>query len=97
MGLELFDAAPTLGALLPKIVRSYALDAYDYGSHGPGRQGCNVERFLGDVAELNVQEYSAVGLGMDVRMEGRGMAGAGLLVDERYVHLSVISDAGPEA
>jgi hypothetical protein len=92
MGLELFDAAPTLGALLPKIVRSYALDAYDYGSHGPGRHGCNVERFLGDVAELHLQEYPAIGLGRDVRMEGRGMAGAGLQVDGRYVHLSVLAD-----
>jgi hypothetical protein len=95
LGLELFDAPATLGAMLPKIVRSYALDAYDYGRRRPGRQGCDVEQFLAGVVELQLHDYPAVGLGTDVRMEGRGMAGGALLLEDRYVHLSVFADGGP--
>ncbi len=93
MGLELFDAPATLGALFPKIVRSYALDALDDARSAPKDPEDKLDPFLDHVAALEMQEYPALGLGKDVRMEGPGIAGAGLVLDDRYVHLSVLADS----
>jgi len=91
IGLELFDATKTLQALLPKIVRSYAIDACDSRGRVPRRAAMDVEQFTSAVTQVESSEYPTIGLGKTVRMEGRGLAGAGLLVDDRYVHLSILA------
>jgi len=91
-GLEQFDAASTFRTIQPKLVRSHALDALDctrprtavFAAESP-------ETFLHAVALLRSREYPAVGLGRELRLEGPSLVGAGLIVDGRTVHLSVLA------
>lgn len=91
VGMDLFDAAPPLRALLPKLVRSYALDAIELaGGKGAGASAPTKEvaaAFLGDVATAPVESFAAVGLGEDLRLTGEAVAGACLAVDGKVVHL----------
>lgn len=91
VGMDLFDAAAPLRALLPKLVRSYALDAIELARgkdsevKSPAKEA--VAAFLGDVATAPVESFAAVGLGEDLRLTGEAVAGAGLAVDGKVVHL----------
>jgi hypothetical protein len=101
-GLDLFDSPVTLRKLLPKLVRSYALDAIDAGAgvpkDGPARTrrpaaGLRqaAELFLRLVAEADAKSMRAVGLGTDVRLVAAAIAGAALVHDGRVVHLSAFA------
>ena len=91
-GLEQFDAAQTFRTIQPKLVRSHALDALDRA-----RQRTAVfptedpKTFLHAVAQLRSSEHPAVGLGREQRLEGPSLVGAGIIVDNRTVHLSVLA------
>lgn len=87
-GLDLFDKETTLAKVLPKLVRSFALDAVEDSSDQ--KRGASVERatqFVGLVAQAGVEQFSAVGLGEDLRLFGRAVSGGGLNVDGAIVHL----------
>ena len=97
VGFDLFDDTATCRKLLPKLVRSYAVDAIDLrnasGSsqrNGPGRTPIThlVPGFLAAIGAAPQRRVSAVGLGDDVRLSGSGLVGAALVVDDRVVHLS---------
>jgi hypothetical protein len=89
MGLELLDHPETMRKLLPKLVRSYGLDAVAsrvvLREPPPVR---SVKEFVDEVAGADTRSMDAVGLGRDVRLTGRGLAGGGLIHDDRLVHLS---------
>ncbi len=91
-GFDLFDHASTLSAMLPKLVRSYAVEALGVPSNGcrrPGRK--RAAAFLRRVAEAEVEGYPALGLGTDVRLTGRGVVAGGLVHDGRLVHLAAFA------
>jgi hypothetical protein len=89
VGAELFDCQETCRALLPKIIRSYALDAID--PRHAANQPFDAEaprRFLRKIADAPTREAPAVGDGTDVRFDNAsGIAGGALLARERIVHL----------
>lgn len=88
-GAELFDCHDTCRALLPKIVRSYALDAIDprHAANQPFDDEAPA-LFLKRVAAAPTREAPAVGEGTDVRFDNAsGIAGGALLARERIVHL----------
>lgn len=105
VGFDLFDCAPTFRKLLPKLVRSYALDAIDAPATASGvraRRTRAPERhdaalrtaanaFLADVIRLEPQRVKAIGLGEDVRVNGKGVTAAALVHDERVVHLAAFA------
>jgi len=88
-GLEFFDAAETCRLLMPKIIRSYALDAIDPGYRGHIASG------LGSPAEVLARlsgavysNHKAVGEGEDLRFDSTpGIAGGALFARDRVVHL----------
>jgi hypothetical protein len=89
VGAELFDCQETCRALLPKIIRSYALDAIDprYAANQP-LDAEAPRRFLRKIAAAPTSEAAAVGEGTDVRFDNAsGIAGGALLARERIVHL----------
>jgi len=91
-GFDLFDDPSTLSAMLPKLVRSYAVEALGVPSNGcrrPGRK--RAAAFLRRVAGAEVESYPAVGLGTDVRLTGRGVVAGGLVHDGRLVHLAAFA------
>ena len=96
VGLESCDE-PIFGALFPKLVRSYALDAIDtQNSAVPNRIGVDdakavAQNFILSVvkaAETKGKPFPTVGLGQTVRVAGDRLAAAALVADERVVHLA---------
>jgi len=85
VGVELFDAPETLRTYLPKIARSYALDAL---RAAPAvATASEPSALLAAVAAATPTEFDAIGLGRDVRLESPAVAGAALVLDGHVVHL----------
>jgi hypothetical protein len=88
LGLDLFDSARTLSALLPKLVESSALDAIDAEEVGMfAVDPKDASRFLDDVAHAEIERFPAVGEGEDLRLRHPQVAGGALLAGGRVVHL----------
>jgi hypothetical protein len=85
-GLDVFDAPHTWAALMPKLVRSYGLDALDMGIGGDGFAQPDPRRFLDAVSRARCTVYPAVGAGHDLRFEGGGIVGAALATEQGIVH-----------
>ena len=93
-GMDVFDKATTFAALLPKLVRSYGIDALEHGSGTDAAPSRNaVSRFLGSLCEGRLDEHDAVGLGHDVRVEAAGIVAGGLMVDSELIHLAAFAEA----
>jgi hypothetical protein len=89
IGFDLFDSPATLKKLLPKLVRSYALDAIEAVVEKGGAESHRaVEDLLVAVRQAEAKTFAAVGEGVDIRLSGPNLTGAGLLVKGRVVHLS---------
>jgi hypothetical protein len=101
-GLELFDSAETLRKLLPKLLRSYGLDALDRSMSKPSGQetqctSTEAQAFLNRVTTAKAEEFPAIGEGQDIRLAGRNLTGAALAADGRIIHLSAFAIGnGPE-
>ncbi len=98
-GMELFDRSDTCRLLMPKIIRSYALDAID-----PGYQGSeNLTMSLpSEVIELVTRSgytsHKAVGEGEDLRFDSTpNIAGGALFARDRIVHMCVFVSAEGQA
>ena len=97
VGLDLFDRHSVLTAVLPKLVRSYAIDAMEAErAHGQGATKRVAEAFLDRLAEAEIETYEAVGLGSDLRIGSQEMVGGALVVDDHLVHLAAFA-AGTES
>jgi tetratricopeptide (TPR) repeat protein len=91
VGADLFDKPSTLRLLWPKLVRSYAFDSLERRRSGTvGRIA--VEEWLGGLLRTAVDSYPSAGIGTDVRLEGDGLVGAMLLVDDVPVHVQAFAD-----
>ena len=94
--LDLFDRPSTLRRMLPKLVRSIAVDAIDRRnnestSYSSQTMRAEADRFLGVLAAATHRQSQSVGLGTDVRLSSSGIAGAALVMDQRVLHLSAFS------
>jgi hypothetical protein len=101
-GVEFFDSARTLRALLPKIVSSYALDAVAaLATSTPSPvDGAQITAWVRAIAEREPRVHKAVGVGEALRWESPGVTAAALAVDDEFVHfvafpLDVDAEAGP--
>ena len=98
-GLDLFAGADLLAALLPKIAKSYALDALDEASDSeePGERlepsavdaTAIVSAIVGQIPQLAATRHLALGLGEDLRLRGDGLVGGALVVGAATAHLAV--------
>jgi hypothetical protein len=90
VGLELFDAATTYQKLMPKLIRSYALDAIDLAESGSViGEAPSVETFLTAVCAAQQQAFPAIGEGEELRISGPKVAGSALLARNRIIHMAV--------
>jgi len=97
VGLDLFDEPSTFRLMLPKLVRSYAVDAIEHtGSTGRGCTRKVANAFISGLAAADVKSYPAVGLGTDIRLTGPGVIGGALAVDEHLVHMAAFSTPADE-
>ena len=95
-GVELFDSAETLATYLPKIVRSYALDALANQTAVSGADESEAEQLLDSILELDAKSFPAVGLGEDLRIESAEICGGALVHDGRVVHLAAFNTSPPK-
>jgi len=87
-GLELFDCPATFGELLPKLVRSYAIDAIERRPTGMPPSAQAAQAFARRLRQAEIETYPAVGLGTEIRLTAPGVVAAGLVEQERIVHLA---------
>lgn len=87
-GLELFDCPSTLAELLPKLVRSYAIDAIERRPTGMPPSPRAAQTFTRRLRQAEIETYPAVGLGTEIRLTAPGIVAAGLVEQERIVHLA---------
>ena len=94
-GMDLFDAPSTLSTMLPKLARSFAVDALETDSDAdtetPPAEGTAALQFLDRIAAAHTDTYPAIGLGTDVRFDAPQVAGSGLVKDARLVHLAAFA------
>lgn len=96
-GFDLLAGPDLLARLLPKLVRSYALDAMDGNEvdpckRVPATKGIRaVQAALQAVAYMTAAGHPAVGRGQDLRLNGEGLVGGALIADGALVHLGVWS------
>jgi hypothetical protein len=50
-----------------------------------------VDAFLKSITEAEAKEFDAVGEGHDVRLSGKELTGAALIVDKRVIHMSAFA------
>ncbi len=88
-GIERFDAVQTWHKLLPKIIRSFALDAVDKQSEPTKPLDPDaVAAFVARIAVAPVETYPALGIGENLRLREPGLTGAALSTDGMVTHLS---------
>ena len=95
-GLELFDHPETMKIKLPKLVRSYGLDAID--DEAPLDE-CSIqtnEELLLVVGNAKRSEDQAVGLGVHTRLQTSGLIGSALSVDDHLIRLSAFPTTGDQ-
>ncbi len=85
-GLDVFDAPQTWAQLMPKLLRSYGLDALDAGTGGDAFAVPDPARFLDAIGKATCKVYPAIGAGQDFRYDGAGIVGAALSTDAGVVH-----------
>jgi hypothetical protein len=87
------DHPCTMRTMLPKLVRSYALDAVEM-PHAPATATSGAAAFLARVGKSEPLIRPAVGMGEDVRLTGESISGAALWSGQRYVHLCAFTTNG---
>ncbi|MEQ9397321.1 ARPP-1 family domain-containing protein [Haliea sp.] len=96
-GVELFDASATCGKLMPKLIRSYALDAIEEQQSDVVADELSVESFLEAVAAAQVDSFTALGEGEDLRVHSSSITGGALAARNRVIHLCAFSQESEEA
>jgi hypothetical protein len=98
VGAELFGSAQGFSSLLPKLVRSYGLDAIDARESTRVRRrraasdpATLVKTFLAKLLSATALRKRALGLGEDLRLEEHDLVGAALVHEGEVVHLSAFT------
>ena len=93
VGIELFDASSTWQALMPKLLRSYSIDALRESNSGLPEKNpdepdltASVQAFLERLAAAKTEQFDAVGEGSDLRMMEDDISGGALLAKDRIIH-----------
>ena len=88
-GVDLFAHQETFAVLLPKLLRSYALDALELRAGKPIEPSAEfARRLVNDVVKAPASEFPAVGQGRDVRIESAAVAGGALVGEGAVLHLA---------
>lgn len=97
LGLEIFDHSEVMRRFFQKLVRSYALDALDAAPEANGAASVeSVRALVTQVGAAQSFTEQALGIGKDVRLNGREISGAALWAHERYVHICTFTKNGYE-
>ena len=98
VGLDLFDHPHTLSRILPKLVRSHAMEALREPESVAEVASTDAARdFIGEIVDAAITSYPAIGLGQDLRLESTQIVGGGLEARDRLIHLcAFVEDREPK-
>jgi ARG and Rhodanese-Phosphatase-superfamily-associated Protein domain len=86
-GVELFDVSATCGKLMPKLIRSYALDAIEECQASAVDESQSISGFIQSVAVAPADIFDALGEGEDIRIRSNDITGGALSARDRVIHL----------
>ena len=92
LGLDLFDQPTTFASMLPRLVRSYAVDVIErpISQKRSGRVS-EARSFLDSILKASFDDRPALGLGRDFGFVADHLVAGALLVDEVVLHLAAFS------
>ena len=90
-GVELFDVSATCAKLMPKLIRSYALDAIEEQQDTAMDDAQSIADFIAAVAAAPADSFKALGEGEDLRIHSSDITGGALAAHDRVVHLCAFS------
>jgi hypothetical protein len=97
-GVELFDCSATLGTYMPKILRSYALDAIANQTSQTGTLTSDEARgFLECVLQHEAKSFPSIGLGEDLRLDSPNISGGALVFEGQVIHLAAFRTEPPRS
>ena len=100
VGVELFDHPATFSRVFPKLIRSYALEAFlKSNSIAKVDSSCRSEaaqQLLDQTSRCATKYYPAIGEGTDIRLHDLTLVGAALKAKNRLVHLCVFLGKVPK-
>jgi hypothetical protein len=88
-GFDVVSLESACAALHPKLVKSYAMDAYLEVKKAPKEYQISPDKahsFLKEAAVSQEQKYQSIGHGWDYRYEGQSIVGSALVFDETVIH-----------
>jgi hypothetical protein len=92
--MDLFSFPETLQFMWEKLIKSYAMEALEVKDKRKSDRKPDMDILLNALKEAEAVPYPSVGMGTDIRIEGKGIIGAGLVVEEKVLHLSVFKSRG---
>jgi len=92
VGLDLFDQPATFASMLPRLVRSYAVDVIERPvSQKVSGRTSRARTFLEGIIKASFDDRPALGLGRDLGCVADNLVAGALLVDTVVVHLAAFS------
>jgi ARG and Rhodanese-Phosphatase-superfamily-associated Protein domain len=93
VGMDGFGKPETFSRTFKKLVESYALDAIDWIEEGKDHKASKSEvtKFIQGTLACSLETHSAVGLGMDCRLESGKLTGFAFSLDDKVVHISIFA------
>jgi len=92
-GVEILRSPRLFALMLPKILRSFGLDALEDAVHGEtaAEAPADLTGLLASLSVASTGRYPALGLGEDIRLEGEKVIGAALAEGGSVVHLAAFA------
>ena len=93
VGLDLFDHPHTLSRILPKLIRSHAMEALREPDTVAEVASVDAARdFIGKIVNATTTRYPAIGEGEDLRLESNQIVGGALEARARLIHLCAFAE-----
>jgi hypothetical protein len=89
VGFDLLSLAPVYEAIHPKLVKSYAMDAFlQQKNHSGNGSVEKAKAFVGEAGQSKEERFKSVGHGWDHRFEGPGIVGSALVHQDKVIHMA---------
>lgn len=85
-GLEFFSQSSAMEAMLPKLVKSYAVDVMLDREAETETDQMDIAEFLQQISDIKPDEYESTGDGWDYRFENKRITGSALICDDEVIH-----------
>jgi hypothetical protein len=97
VGADFFDKADTLRKLWPKLIKSCSIDALERPTRIHRSTSLpEILSWLEAGASATQEPFPSPGMGLDVRIEGKDVLGASLVIDDHPVHMELFRRTVPQ-